>query len=115
MRGRSDYPDSHRHSTSDCCVTFCASFHLSGPQFPHGVKINWDNTEATKGYPQSVPGSADLSHLAHTVLYFFSLNALLTFKNWVISHKNRDFQSLDKLENVAELGPPSYWAISQPQ
>lgn len=29
----------------------------------------------------------------------------LTFKNRVISHKHRDFKSLDKLEDVAKLGP----------
>lgn len=29
--------------------------------------------------------------------------------------KNADFQSLDKLENEAKLGPPSSLAVNQPE
>ena len=75
----------------------CTSFHLSGPQLPH-VTINGNNTEATKDHPQSVPGLKFCLFwptLCYNI-FFFPLNALLTVKNQVISHKYKDFQSLDK-------------------
>ena len=92
------------------------SFRLTGPQFPHVVTINGNNTEAAKDHPSQFLGlKVCLFWLTLCYNNFFSLNALLTFKNRVISHKYRDFQSLDKLEDVAKLGPPSYWAVSQPE